>query len=253
MSPEVVFKRPYNENIDVWSLGVLLYELLHGRSAFRAKNLNEITMKFRRTISLHFDESLSEEVKDLIKGILKLEPTERLSLKEIFEHKWVKKMYGLVDFDNYENKRRSSNFSLRNLKETQKTLNENKNQSIHQKSYNYIAEPEEKPFQTISMNRIENFQDHKKLYSFQALDKEPIRSKINSKLRHNALFEKENISEINISNHPKSKIFDLKLKKDSPDRVLKSMENLITDFELKLHHEKDFISLLHKNNYYDIK
>ena len=67
-------------------------------------------------------------------------------------------------------------------------------------------------------------------------------------------FEKENISEINISNHPKSKIFDLKLKKDSPDRVLKSMENLITDFELKLHHEKDFISnLLHKKNYYDIK
>ena len=74
MSPEVVFKKPYNENIDVWSMGVLLYELLHGRSAFKAKNLNEISMKLRRPIELQFDGGLSEEVKDLITGILKNDP-----------------------------------------------------------------------------------------------------------------------------------------------------------------------------------
>lgn len=47
MSPEVVFKKPYNENIDVWALGVLLFELVHGRSPHKAKDLNEITEHFK--------------------------------------------------------------------------------------------------------------------------------------------------------------------------------------------------------------
>lgn len=47
MSPEVVFKKPYNENIDVWALGVLLFELVHGRSPHKAKDLNEIKEYFK--------------------------------------------------------------------------------------------------------------------------------------------------------------------------------------------------------------
>lgn len=35
MAPEIVKELPYNQSIDVWSLGVLLFELLHGYSPFR--------------------------------------------------------------------------------------------------------------------------------------------------------------------------------------------------------------------------
>jgi len=35
MAPEIVKDKPYNQCIDVWSLGILLYELLHGYSPFR--------------------------------------------------------------------------------------------------------------------------------------------------------------------------------------------------------------------------
>ena len=38
MAPEVVKEDPYSKAIDVWSLGVLLYEILHGYSPFRVYN-----------------------------------------------------------------------------------------------------------------------------------------------------------------------------------------------------------------------
>ena len=38
MAPEVVKEEPYSKAIDVWSIGVLLYELLHGYSPFRARS-----------------------------------------------------------------------------------------------------------------------------------------------------------------------------------------------------------------------
>jgi serine/threonine protein kinase len=39
MAPEIVKEEPYNEMIDVWGLGILLYELLHSYSPFRVKIL----------------------------------------------------------------------------------------------------------------------------------------------------------------------------------------------------------------------
>jgi len=40
MAPEIVKEVPYDLGIDVWSLGILLYELTHGYSPFRAQNDN---------------------------------------------------------------------------------------------------------------------------------------------------------------------------------------------------------------------
>lgn len=34
MSPEMIENRPYNHTLDVWCLGILLYELLHGHAPF---------------------------------------------------------------------------------------------------------------------------------------------------------------------------------------------------------------------------
>jgi len=37
MAPEIIKEKPYNQGIDVWSLGILLYELIHGYSPFRVR------------------------------------------------------------------------------------------------------------------------------------------------------------------------------------------------------------------------
>lgn len=38
MAPEMVLERQYNYKIDIWALGILLYELTHGVAPFQAKS-----------------------------------------------------------------------------------------------------------------------------------------------------------------------------------------------------------------------
>lgn len=42
MSPEIVNKIGHNFKIDVWCLGILYYEMLHGKPPFAANSLGEI-------------------------------------------------------------------------------------------------------------------------------------------------------------------------------------------------------------------
>ena len=250
MSPEVVFKKPYSENIDVWSLGVLLYELLQGKSPFKARNLSEIASKLKKPIELYFNENLSEEVKNLIKGILRLEASERLSLKEIFDHSWVKRMYAETDFENYEQRMRINAMRKNIAKSNSYKELEKPAKPVKQKSFMYCKvnlESEEKPFQTTAFAAAnkENCGEHKTLYSFQAM-KDNNSKETPSKTKN--FYEKENLE---IS---RRKIFETRNRKESPNRILKSMENLIMEFEVKLQTEKEYItSALFKKKYEDIK
>lgn len=45
MAPEILFHRPQSAAIDVWALGVLLYELLHNKAPVTARNMKEMGIK----------------------------------------------------------------------------------------------------------------------------------------------------------------------------------------------------------------
>lgn len=42
MAPEMVREIPYNYKIDIWALGILLYELNHGKAPFQADSVEVI-------------------------------------------------------------------------------------------------------------------------------------------------------------------------------------------------------------------
>ena len=90
MAPEIVGSGKYDCGVDVWSLGILLYELLMGHSPFKSKKDKNTMIK----IQLHdlaFDKNkpLSKDCKDLIQGLLDMNPLNRFKLKDIFEHPFI--------------------------------------------------------------------------------------------------------------------------------------------------------------------
>ena len=92
IAPEVL-SRNYTELCDLWSCGVIMYILLTGRPPFNGSNEEEIMKKIKEGI---YDLKkypwgvISDEAKDLIKGLLQVNTKKRLTAKEALEHKWFK-------------------------------------------------------------------------------------------------------------------------------------------------------------------
>ena len=42
MAPEMIFRSEYDYRVDIWAVGVLLYELLHGTAPFKGKSIEEV-------------------------------------------------------------------------------------------------------------------------------------------------------------------------------------------------------------------
>lgn len=75
--------------IDVWSLGILLFELCHGRAPFTGNQV-----KIHQEIvkgELRFNKGLSNDYKDLVHLLLQQNSDMRLPLIRIFVHPWVMK------------------------------------------------------------------------------------------------------------------------------------------------------------------
>lgn len=95
MAPEIINEKAYNEKVDNWALGILLYELLHGKSPFFVEDLykdqTKINILFNKINKNQYEikEELSDYAKDLIKNLLNPNPSERFSLSDVFQHPWV--------------------------------------------------------------------------------------------------------------------------------------------------------------------
>ena len=88
MAPEIIQKTPYDYRVDIWSLGVLLYELIHRIAPYRGRSLQEIT-KSLAAKTINFSSTADLDAKDLILKILKTNPEERLPLSQILSHPWI--------------------------------------------------------------------------------------------------------------------------------------------------------------------
>ena len=94
VSPEVLLRTPYNKEVDIWSLGIILFYMLCGHLPFKGSNQSIVADKIVND-DLEFDEdewkNMSKDVKKLIAGCLIKEPEDRITIEEFLNHPWVKK------------------------------------------------------------------------------------------------------------------------------------------------------------------
>ncbi|GMM37645.1 aurora kinase [Saccharomycopsis crataegensis] len=89
LPPEMVeSKEHYDEKIDVWALGILMYELLVGSPPFE-EEYKSATYKRIARVDLKLPGFVSLEAADLIKKLLKHEASKRISLHEVMNHPWI--------------------------------------------------------------------------------------------------------------------------------------------------------------------
>jgi serine/threonine protein kinase len=88
MSPQILSKEPYNSKCDIWSVGVIFYELLFGRHPWQGKGLSDLlkNIKHHKEVEFPADVEVSEISKSFLIQCLQFDEVNRLSWMEIYEH-----------------------------------------------------------------------------------------------------------------------------------------------------------------------
>lgn len=94
ISPEQLSKSDYDEKIDVWSVGILAFELLTGKPPFEEDIIkisrNEQEPKLS-TLNFPKGVELSSEAVDFVEKLLREEPNERMNLRSALKHPFLLK------------------------------------------------------------------------------------------------------------------------------------------------------------------
>ncbi|ETW06063.1 AUR protein kinase, variant [Aphanomyces invadans] len=88
LSPEMLNGCTYDASVDIWAIGVLLFELLVGKPAFEAQDqskTSDLIVNARFRVPLF----VSEGARDLIKRFLRKDPASRITLQEALRHPWL--------------------------------------------------------------------------------------------------------------------------------------------------------------------
>ena len=233
MSPELIEHKIYSKEIDVWSLGILLYEMIHGYSPFRPKKAKFDEKEVYDNIKRHhlkFGKNLSERCKKLIYNLLAFNKNKRYKVEDIYNSEFVKY---------YEKK--NLYIPHININITKKeTLERNKNKII--RSFSRIYKPKTngcrnyiykiKKSGNSFINKISN-NICDITYTKSSSKRNDYNSKLNSKVNNNS-FSKENNFSSSINNN----------------KAIKNKRNkLINKINSNLHLNTEKIYLTKKNSY----
>lgn len=95
---------PYDQSVDMWSLGAVLFHLLCGSPPFtgRGDDRGAHMLRTIMTTDVEYDllrgEGVSEEAIDFVSRLLRTDPQERATERELFKHSWIA---NVPDIDEY--------------------------------------------------------------------------------------------------------------------------------------------------------
>ena len=79
----------YDEKADIWSLGVITYEMLTGENLFKANNIDELISKVEKGDYSLEVKDLSNEIISFLNCMLQFDPNKRLSAVELSKHQFL--------------------------------------------------------------------------------------------------------------------------------------------------------------------
>ena len=126
LAPEMVTKSGHNESVDIWALGVLLFEMLTGRTPFnftgdRIQLYNNI-----KSLRIVWTDDFPQLAKDLVARILKLNPNDRITLDQMINHQWFRDTPLLKPLLNpivYNERQKLESHLIQSIPESDKTRN----------------------------------------------------------------------------------------------------------------------------------
>ena len=93
MAPEVIRQVPYDEKVDIWSMGCVAQELVEGNTPYRELGMTKGLFKIAAfgTTGLRSPTKVSHEFADFVEKCLMYDPKERWSAVKLLAHPFIKK------------------------------------------------------------------------------------------------------------------------------------------------------------------
>ena len=89
MAPEIIKKKNYTIKSDIWSFGVIIYEMIYGYTPFRANNIYSLIEILQNSHIKFPKHNISSECIDLLKCMLRKDPNDRIDWDNLFLHPWL--------------------------------------------------------------------------------------------------------------------------------------------------------------------
>ena len=90
LSPEIVMNKPYSFKSDIWSLGVLLYEMMSLKMPFDAVSLPMLTLKIMKGDYPPPPSNYSRDLRNLVSLLLDVSVEKRPDINEILSNSFIK-------------------------------------------------------------------------------------------------------------------------------------------------------------------
>ena len=98
LAPEIWKNRPYDSKCDIWSLGVLMYEMATFQYPYNARNARDLSVKVCSAKPPRISSSYSKDLVNVIMMMLNQNPILRPSVKDLLNLPSVKAHFNLIQF-----------------------------------------------------------------------------------------------------------------------------------------------------------
>ena len=92
LAPEIINNTGHDEKIDIWCVGVLMFELMTGQAPWKGEDVHTVKKNIIQ-LKINWPKNMDKDARDLISKILRYMPEERPSLRTILMHPFFTKYY----------------------------------------------------------------------------------------------------------------------------------------------------------------